>query len=88
MAAKIYPKTINGKEYYYLQYSYRKKINSNDSGKTKGSGKSKIKTNSVFLGTAESIKNKLLSSREPLEVNGVISDLSAPFTICLLKQVW
>ena len=68
MAAKIYPKTINGKEYYYLQYSYRKKINSNDSGKTKGSGKSKIKTNSVFLGTAESIKNKLLSSREPLEV--------------------
>ena len=63
MATKIYPKIISGKEYYYLQYSTRQKIDSNDSGKTKGSGKSKIKTNSVFLGTAESIKNKLLSSR-------------------------
>ena len=68
MATKIYPKIINGKEYYYLQYSTRQKIDSNDSGKIKGSGKSKVRTNSVFLGTAESIKNKLFSSREPLEV--------------------
>jgi len=68
MATKIYPKKINNKEYYYLQYSYRQKIDPNDSGKTKGSGKSKIKTNSIFLGTAESIKERLFSSQEPLEV--------------------
>jgi len=69
MAAKIYPKTINGKEYYYLQYSTRQKIDSKDSGKTKGSGKSKIKTPTIYLGTAESIQNKLFSSPEPLEVD-------------------
>ena len=44
MSEKIYPKIINGKTYYYLQSTYREKINPNDKGKNRGSGKSKVKT--------------------------------------------
>ena len=30
MSEKIYPKIINGKTYYYLQSTYREKIDTND----------------------------------------------------------
>jgi len=65
---KIYPKTINGKIYYYLQHCFREKIDPCNTGKTKSTGKSKVRTSSVFLGTAESIQNKLFSAKEPIEV--------------------
>ena len=68
MAENIYPKKINGKTYYYLQSTYRVKIMVDDKGKTKGSGKSVVKTKSIYLGTASSIKKKLNKIREPLEV--------------------
>ena len=68
MTEKIYPKTINGTTYYYLQTTYREKINSADSGKTRGSGKSKVKTKNIYLGTASSIKRKLSTIKEPLEI--------------------
>jgi len=68
MNEKIYPKIINGTTYYYLQYTYREKINPNDSGKTKGSGKSKVKTKSIYLGSATAIKKKLLTLKEPIEI--------------------
>ena len=68
MAARIYPKTVNGSVYYYLQTSYRKKIDPQAHGKTKGSGKSKVVSETTYLGSAESIKDKLSTIREPLEV--------------------
>ncbi len=68
MEEKIYAKKINGNTYYYLQTTYRQKIDSNDRGKTKGSGKSKVKTKSIYLGRASDIKKKLLSIKEPIEV--------------------
>lgn len=68
MSEKIYPKTINGTTYYYLQSTYREKINSDDIGKSKGSGKSIVKTRSTYLGSASAIKKKLLTLKEPLEI--------------------
>lgn len=68
MAENIYPKVINGKTYYYLQTTYREKINPNDSGKNAGSGKSKVKTKSIYLGTATSIKKRLNTIKEPEKI--------------------
>jgi len=68
MSEKIYPKKINGITYYYLQTTYREKIDDNDKGKKRGSGKSKVKTKSIYLGKASDIKKKLLSLREPAEI--------------------
>ncbi|MEA1981671.1 MAG: hypothetical protein U9N54_11970, partial [candidate division Zixibacteria bacterium] len=68
MSEKIYPKTINGKTYYYLQSTYREKINPNDTGKNKGSGKSKVRTKNIYLGSASSIKKKLSTLKEPIQI--------------------
>jgi hypothetical protein len=64
----IYPKKIKNKTYYYYQYTYREKIDQNCSGKTRGSGKSKVRTVSVFLGTAQSIFEQLNKIKKPIEV--------------------
>ena len=69
MKERIYPKKIKGKTYYYLQSTIRVKINPNDKGKTKGSGKSRVKTKSTYLGTAETIKKKLFGVRDPLQIH-------------------
>ena len=66
MSEKIYPKIINGQTYYYLQSTYREKINPADKGKNRGSGKSKVKTKNIYLGSASAIKKKLLTLKDPL----------------------
>jgi len=64
----IYPKMINGRKYYYAQRSVRVKIDSKASGaKAKGSGKSRVRTETVYLGTAEAIVKKIREARKPLE---------------------
>jgi len=68
MSERIYKKTINGNVYYYLQKSHRIKVDTKDDGKTKGTGKSQVVSQTTYLGTAESIKNRLLTIREPIEV--------------------
>lgn len=68
MSERIYPKIINGKVYYYLQKTHRTKVDSKDEGKTKGTGQSKVVSQTTYLGTAGSIKNRLLTIREPIEV--------------------
>ena len=68
MSEKIYPKMINGKTYYYLQSTYREKINSKDTGKSKGSGKSKVRTKNIYLGSAPSIMKKLNTLKKPVEI--------------------
>jgi transposase len=63
MKPRIYPKEIGGKTYYYYQYTKRVKINSEDTGKGPGSGKSKVATFSEYLGTATGIREKIKSSK-------------------------
>jgi len=60
--AKHKNKTLN-KDYYYYQHTYREKINPNHLGKIKGTGKSKVITESVYLGTARDILEAIKGSR-------------------------
>ena len=54
--------------YYVYRESYREKIEREDSGKTRGSGKSRVRTRAVYLGTAEKILNAMERTREPVSV--------------------
>jgi len=56
--AIIAPKKIRGKIYYYFQHSRRVKVNPKSTGKCRGSGKSKVVTETIYLGTAEQILKK------------------------------
>ena len=56
----IAEKNIEGRRYYYLQRSYR--------SKDPKTGRSKVKTSSVYLGKAENVLERLNQSRRPLEV--------------------
>ena len=49
----------NGQAYYSYVRTYRVKINPENLGKARGSGKSKVVTESHYLGTAEAILEKL-----------------------------
>ncbi len=69
MAEHIYPKIIRGNVYYYYQRTYREKVDAKDSGKTKGSGPSKVKTESVYLGSAASILKQLKEAQGPVETH-------------------
>jgi transposase len=55
--------------YYVYRESFRVKINPQDTGKGKGSGKSEVRTRSVYLGTAERILKSVEQTKEPLEVD-------------------
>ncbi len=68
MTEHIYPKKIDGKTYYYLQSTWREKINKQDHGTKKSSGKSRVRTKSKYLGTVKSIKEQLEKTRSPIEV--------------------
>ncbi len=54
--------------YYVYQERYRVKIDPKHTGKIKGSGKSKVKTRAVYLGTAEKIFQRLQQDREPISI--------------------
>ncbi len=56
----IAEKLIDGRKYYYIQHSYRLKDQ-------KGN-RSKVKTDSVYLGTAEKLLARLNEAKRPLEV--------------------
>jgi len=71
MEERIYTKMIKGKPYYYLQSSYREKNDTTDSGKTRGTGSSKVLTKTTYLGNASSIKKKLLGIKEPIEIKNL-----------------
>jgi hypothetical protein len=57
------------KTYYIYQESYRVKLNREDIGKQRGSGKSKVVTLSVYLGTGEKILSAVQQKKEPLSVD-------------------
>ena len=67
MSENIFKKIINGIPYYYYQESWREKIETNARGKTRGSGKSRVRTRSIYLGAARDIYEKVRGSRQPDE---------------------
>ena len=68
MAERIYPRTVNGKTHYYLQRSWREKLDPQATGKTRGSGKSRVRTEKIYLGSAGAILKKLKDNpRQVLE---------------------
>jgi len=64
MAWNIYPKIVKGHTYYYAQRSWREKLPP-ASGQAKA--KSKVRSETVYLGAAETIVAKLKATREPVE---------------------
>ena len=56
---RIVGKKSNGNTYYSYICTYRVKVDPESAGKTKGSGKSKVVTESHYLGTAETILEKI-----------------------------
>ena len=63
-AMKIYAKDIAGHTYYYAQRSCRVKLDPADKGKTKGSGKSRVRSEMIYLGSAEQIAKARRRARE------------------------
>lgn len=57
------------KTYYVYQETYRVKINRGDIGKKRGSGRSRVVTRAVYLGSAEKILGALQETREPLSLS-------------------
>jgi transposase len=55
--------------YYAYQESFRVKVDSHNTGKKRGTGRSKVCTRSIHLGSAESIVNRLQQNREPISVS-------------------
>ena len=49
--------------YYVYRETYRVKVNPEDQGKKRGSGKSTVRTRAVYLGTAEKILNLVQEKR-------------------------
>jgi transposase len=64
MAWKIYEKHPKGHTYYYAQRSHRVKMPPDKDGKP---AKSKVSTEMVYLGTAESIVKRFKKSDKPME---------------------
>lgn len=54
--------------YYFYHETYRQKISPKDSGKTRGSGKSKVCSRTIYLGTAEKILTAVQEKRTPVSV--------------------
>ena len=59
----------NNNTYYLYQETYREKINKKDSGKIRGTGKSKVHTRSTYLGSAETVLQCIKGNRNPVKVN-------------------
>ncbi len=64
MSWNIYPKQINGHTYYYAQKSCRKSVPEKANGK---GAKSKVVTEPVYLGSAQSILDRFKTSPKAIE---------------------
>lgn len=68
MAQHLIRKKIHGNVYYYLHETFRQKINPQHSGRTRGSGQSRIVTRATYLGTEATLIERLQAATVPLEV--------------------
>ena len=57
------------KTYYLYHETYREKINKKDCGKVCGSGKSKVRCRSTYLGSAETILKTIKGKKSPVKVS-------------------
>lgn len=81
----IFPEIKKGHKYYYAGRTYRKKVDPGHSGKTRGSGKSKVICEKIYLGTAADILTKLFSAKtSPQEVSS--KEFGLPMSILKLAQ--
>lgn len=81
----IFPEIKKGNKYYYAAKTYREKINPQHSGKTRGSGKSKVICDKIYLGTAEDVLTKLFSAKtSPQEVSS--KEFGLPMSVLKLAQ--
>ena len=65
----IYARKRGDKTYYVYQEAYRVKLDPSTCGKEKGSGKSAVRTRATYLGTAESIVERLQKTSAPVSVS-------------------
>lgn len=65
----IYARKRGDKTYYVYQEAYRVKLDPSTCGKVKGSGKSAVRTRATYLGTAESIVERLQKTSAPVSVS-------------------
>ena len=81
----IFPEIKKGHKYYYAAKSYRQKINPEHTGKTKGSGKSKVVCDKLYLGTAQDILTKLFDAKKsPQQVFS--KEFGLPMSVLKLSQ--
>ena len=66
--ATIIKRTIGGRDYYYYTRSYRVKDSPKANGKARGSGKSRVRTEQIYLGTAEDVIRRIQSQQSPEKV--------------------
>lgn len=81
-----------GNNTYYLYHeTYREKINKKDHGKTRGSGKSKVRTRSTYLGSAKTILRCIKGNRSPVKVStrnfGMVAAAYQAATLVELPQI-
>lgn len=72
--ASILARNIHGRTYYYYQRSWRAK---EGSGKTRGTGRSKVMTEQIYLGSAEDVLQKIQANQSPEEVQHLTFGLEA-----------
>ena len=70
LMAKIVAKQLPGHRelIYYYQHSYRVKIHPGSEGKGPGSGPSQVKTESIYLGTADQVRDRCRAGLAPQKV--------------------
>jgi hypothetical protein len=68
MMGTIVARKTQRNTYYVYQETHRVKVDPLAHGKTKGSGKSVVRTRSIYLGTAERILKAIQDKREPADV--------------------
>ena len=59
---------ISRNPYYYYTRSYRVKDSPKANGKARGSGKSRVRTEQIYLGTAEDVIRRIQSQQSPEKV--------------------
>lgn len=81
----IFPEIKKGHKYYYAGRTYRQKISPQHSGKTRGSGKSKVVCEKIYLGTAQDVLSKLFDAKKsPQAVSS--KEYGLPMSILKLAQ--
>lgn len=69
MSGSIIKRKKGDTNYFYYPHFCRVKVNPKTKGQFRGSGKSKVITKSIYLGTAEDIVNKLKNAPESLSIS-------------------